>query len=98
MISQKRNHQCSISPSSGSTSVIALIDVGLFSLPTKPVERFLNTRSKLIGRDSIDVAGFIIELDVNELNSCDSEPIISPATELEADNNCSETVSCVDDL
>lgn len=80
----------SISQSSGNTSVIALIDVGLFSFGNE--QRLRNARSKLIGLVSNDEIGFTIEFDVNELNSCDSEPTISPAAELDADKSCSETV------
>lgn len=86
----------STSQSSGSTSVIALIDVGLFSFGNE--QRLRNARSKLIGRDSSIVADLTIEFDVSELSSCDSEPTISPAAELDADRSCSETVPCVDDL
>lgn len=70
--------------------MITLADVGLLSFGYE--QRFLNARSKFIGRASRAVGGFTNEFDVNELNSCDSDGIISPAAELEPDNNCSEAV------
>ena len=81
----------SISQSSGSTSVIALADVGLLSLGNEHL-RFLNALSKLMGRTSNAVAGLTIEFEVNELSSCDSDGINSPAAELDPDNNCSDAV------
>lgn len=73
--------------------MIALADVGLLSVGYDE-KRFLKARSKFIGLVSNAVAGFTIEFDVSELSSCDSDCIISPAAELEADNNCSEAVHC----